>query len=300
MTISAEVVCDSISPDGVRLTTMVLEYPRFIHAEFMTHRVFSRNASSSRAIPVAKVLERIRTDTATPVHWGSNKPGMQAGEELSGDDLAQVIEDWEGSALYACQMAEAMMNSGLHKQVANRVTEPFAHIKVVVTSTEWENFFHLRDHHMAQPEIHELAIQMKAAIATSEPRTLNYGDWHLPFVLDEEREKYDIEILKQVSTARNARVSYLNHDKSEPVIEEDIQLHAMLGVRPYHNPVRNIHLEAGEPVHLSPFEHVAKCVDTGGDGFYPETWTEGMTHISRDGTMWSGNLREWAQYRQMM
>lgn len=247
--ISAKIIEDSISHSGVRITTMQLCYPRFIHAEFMTHRVFSRNASSSRAIPVAKMLEMVRNEPAMPIHWGKNQPGMQANEQLTGVALELAKEGWVTAALCAADIAEAMEKTGLHKQVANRILEPFQHIHVVVTATEWENFFALRDHEDAQPEIHELAIQMKIAMNTSTPKLLESSEWHLPYVTQEERDdaffkiKANAMMLPKISAARCARVSYLKHDGELPNRDDDLFLYQRLA--------------GGEPIHASPLEHQA-------------------------------------------
>lgn len=158
MTISAKIVADSISPAGGRLVTMELCYPRFIHSEFLTHRMFSRNASSSRAIPVEKMLQQVQENPAMPVHWGKNQPGMQAREEIfpnTGKDL------WKIYAKQTAKNAEELNLIGYHKQVVNRLLEPFQYIKVIVTATEWDNFFKLRLHEDAQPEMYELARCMK-------------------------------------------------------------------------------------------------------------------------------------------
>lgn len=135
MTISAKVICDSISPDGIRITTMELEYPRIIHSELMTHRVFSRNSASSRAIPVSKVIELVESNPAMPVHWGKNQPGMQAKEELDPINKEAVRQLWLEAAKQAISIARVMNDLGAHKQVINRILEPFQHMKVVVTST---------------------------------------------------------------------------------------------------------------------------------------------------------------------
>src|SRR3990167_1565104 len=133
MTISATVIADSISDAGIRITTMQLRYPRFIHAEFMTHRGFSRNASSSRAVPTAKLLEEVRSDAlrAAPIFWGKNQPGMQAAEELSGYQLELAKAEWRSAAFGAAARAESLASLGAHKQIVNRILEPFTHINVV-------------------------------------------------------------------------------------------------------------------------------------------------------------------------
>jgi len=266
MAIEAKVVADSVWIDQKgkphRITTLQLRYPRFIHSEMMTHRVFSRNASSSRAIPVMKILAAIWKDPAMPIHWGANQAGMQAKAELS-DFKAYVAEKlWRGAGKLACVFAYGMTKLGLHKQVANRITEPWQHISVIVTATEWKNFFDLRDHSDAQPEIRELATQIKIAMEESEPVELSYGQWHLPYVTDDELCTYDLPTLKKISAARCARVSYLTHDGLTPDVEKDITLHDRL--------------VGSVPIHASPVEHQA--TPTKSNKFYK-------------------NFRGWMQYR---
>lgn len=267
-TITAKVIEDSIAEHGVRLTTLQLCYPRFIHAEFMTHRVFSRNASSSRAIPVAKMIEQVRTNPAMPIHWGKNQPGMQANEELTGQALETMMRAWQQAAREAAATAEFMDKHGLHKQVANRILEPFQYMHVIVTASEWENFFDLRAHPDAQPEIHALALVMREAMKASTPKMLRDGEWHLPYVKLLERTRHfgDTDLLLKVSAARCARVSYLTHDGQEPSIEKDVALYERL--------------VGGVPLHASPIEHQATP--------FP------------DADMWSGNFRGWLQNRKIV
>lgn len=248
MTIEVKIIADSISQEGKRITTFQLRYPRFIHAEVMTHRVFSRNASSSRAIPVARMIEDLRRDPAMPVYWGSNKPGMQAGEELYGADLDWVKHQWLNGMEEAISRAEQMVSTGLHKQIANRILEPWAHINVVVTATEWANFFALRSHKDAQPEIKALSDAMKEAMQHSVPNLLHSGEWHLPYVNDKGYAPNTVDTawmdtLKKVSAARCARVSYLTHDGRQTTVNEDIALYDKLLV--------------DTPLHASPAEHQA-------------------------------------------
>lgn len=229
MTITAKVVADSaymVYGKRKRLTTFVLRYPRFIHAEFMTHRVFSRNASSSRAIPVAKMIQAIKDDPAMPVYWGKNQSGMQAAEELSAPEIEDMKGFWLSARNEAIRHAEEMLSRGLHKQIANRILEPWMHIEVVCTANQWANFYALRDHPDAQPEMQALAKAMFEAHVASQPEILLPGLWHLPFVSEDEQEvEYGTrsvakagEYLCKVSAARCARVSYLKHDgtKSTP------------------------------------------------------------------------------------
>lgn len=245
MPIAAKIIEDSISPEGKRLTTFQLIYPRFIHSELMTHRVFSRNASSSRAIPVSKMLAMVREEPAMPIHWGKNQPGMQAKEELSVGDCSRAEALWREAAICASSVAERMMDLGLHKQAANRILEPFQHISVVLTTTEFDNWFELRAHPDAQPEIQFLANEMLKAMRQHIPHELQPGEWHLPYVTASERfDGYfsdKPELLRKISAARCCRVSYLKHDGSAANIQEDLDLCDRLA--------------GSRPIHASPFEH---------------------------------------------
>lgn len=243
MSVEAKVIEDSIGPNGKRLVTLQLRYPRFIHAEVMTHRVFSRNASSSRAIPVKKVLQQVWNDPATPIHWGANQSGMQAKTELIGFKRKLAEKLWKYSGRAACMFAWGMMKIGMHKQVANRILEPWQYIHVVLTATEFDNFFSLRLHEDAQPEIYALAAEMAKVMATSTPKSLGFGEWHLPYIKPQERKDYATPFLRRMSAARCARVSYLTHDGKEPDVEKDLAL--------YHR------LVGSQPIHASPTEHQA-------------------------------------------
>jgi thymidylate synthase ThyX len=249
---------------------MQLRYPRCIHAEVLTHRVFSRNSSSSRAIPVKRLIQDVIDDPFIPVHWGKNEPGMQAREEHDADiGVYLPIEaasfgysrekGWLVARDYAVEFAKAFAESGYHKQLVNRLLEPFAHINVVVTSTQWANFFSLRDHEDAEPHIALLAKAMKEARDASKPDMLKYNEWHLPYIMEEDREwvknqeiktisyphvgGMDDMMLIKMSVARCARVSYLTHDGIKPNIENDLKLYDRL--------VGSI------PLHASPAEHQA-------------------------------------------
>lgn len=167
--INVKVICDSVSPQDKRLTTFKLRYPKFIHSELMTHRVLSRNASSSRAVPTAKLLAEVRSDAerATFVHWGADQKGMGTAQELSDEisiELGNCSEKevaqywWKMAAENAAEAAEAMLQVGAAKQLVNRLLEPFSHINVVVSATEWDNFFGLRLDKAAQPEIDRKSV----------------------------------------------------------------------------------------------------------------------------------------------
>jgi hypothetical protein len=273
--ISAKVILDSVAPNGKRLTTFLLEYPRIIHAEVMTHRLFSRNASSSRAIPVAKQIERIKNDPAMPIHWGKNQPGMQANEELGQTSRMMCEALWLKARDNTLELVEQMSALGLHKQVANRLLEPWMHIAVLVTATDYGNFYNLRYHKMAQPEIQVLAQKMWEAQQASEPVRREPSQWHLPFIVEGDSDKanaywlknkdiYPLEVLKRVSAARCARLSYYNFDGKKTSIEEDLALYDKL--------------MGGFPKHASPTEHQA-------------TPHEDANHQS-------GNFFGWEQFRK--
>ena len=266
--IKAEIVEQSIARTGIVISTLKLEYPRFIHSEFMTHRAFSRNASSSRAIPVHKMIDQVRNRPAMPIHWGRNQPGMQAEKELGDFDIIQAKELWREAAFNAALIAEKLNDLGLHKQIANRILEPFQLMKTVVTATDWDNFYALRCHPDAQPEIQDLARKIRHAIQHHEPRLVEYGDWHLPFVLQEERNKFETEpnTLLEISTARCARVSYLTHEGQVPSVEKDVELYERL--------------ISNEPRHASPCEHQATPL--------------------KDPKEYSRNFRGWLQHRELV
>lgn len=273
--ISAKIIKDSISEAGKRITTLQLLYPRFVHSELMTHRTMSRNASSSRAIPVKKMIEMVRNDPAMPIHWGKNQPGMQANEQLVGDNLVTAKSLWCEAAVHAANAAEKMEAIGLHKQVSNRILEPFQHISVVLTATEFDNWFELRAHPDAQPEIHELAIQMQIAFGSSEPALLKVGEWHLPYISVEELTMFDLPTLQKISTARCCRVSYLKHDGTTPNTGEDLKLFDRLA--------------GAVPLHSSPLEHIA-TPDEVVLGSELNPWKNPKLH---------GNFVGWIQYRKI-
>ena len=235
----ATVIADSF--DTTRITTLELVYPRYIHAELMTHRVFSRNASSSRATPLKVTCEDVLSAPAFFDSLGINKSGMSAGAELSSDDKAAFYHDWCGLAQSTVKWVEAMqVKYNLHKQILNRALEPFLNIRVLVTATDWDNFFRLRLAPDAQPEMQSLAKAMRTAMELSTPMTTKH---HLPYISAHEQSSdiNDKEALSLISVARCARVSYASHDGKVTTLEQDLSLAKRL-------------LNSG---HLSPFEHVA-------------------------------------------
>jgi thymidylate synthase ThyX len=284
--IFAKVIADSISPEQHRLTTFELEYPKFVHGEFMTHRVISRNASSSRATPVGKNIEEVRSNRrAEPVFWGSEQRGMSPGAELSVDDRLIAKHLWSRAALDAADIAEELLTLGAHKSIINRVLEPFLHIRVVAGATEWTNFFGLRLDGAADPTMRALARSMWAAREASVPRPLIPGEWHLPYVdLEDEEDNRaianyhhmygddELVLAKKVSAARCARVSYRSFDtQKRSAVHEDLALYGKL--------------VGAQPLHASPTEHQATPDEQG-----PVTgWANSRLH---------GNLVGWCQFRK--
>lgn len=249
MPFAVRILADSLAPCGKRLTTFEVTYPRFVHSELMTHRHLSRNSSSSRAIPIQKMIAAVARDPAHPVHWGANQAGMQAREALSGWRLTAARSLWFGSRWIAIAAAWMLWRIGLHKQIANRILEPWMWITVVISATEWANFFALRDHPDAQPEIACLAALMRAAHTISEPRRLRAGEWHMPYLDDGEEQRIRSLTLdpRAVSVGRTARVSYLTQDGRRDFYD-DVKLHDRL--------------RGAMPPHMSPFEHVAQACST--------------------------------------
>lgn len=317
----AEVICDSIGDYSPRLTTFKLRYHKFIHGELMTHRMLSRNASSSRAVPVAKLIAEVRDDAtrAAPVWWGAEQKGMQSGDELSEAtrwtlndekiserDAAKM--EWQTTAIVASQHAQNLHDMGVHKSIVNRILEPYSHINVVATGVEdaWLNFFGLRLDKAAQPEMRALAELMWAAWNESRPKKLESGRWHLPFVRGDMALLDDIlppgngltphDQFVRISVARCARVSYESFETGKrSTVEEDLKLYERL--------------MGSQPLHASPAEHQATpdgisdfkveiFVPTPEDmdqrkirGDIHATWTNSEQH---------GNLPGWRQYRKML
>lgn len=246
-------------PDAPDCVSIKARYPRFIHSEVMTHRVFSRNASSSRAIPVMRLIRDVLADPAVPVEWGSNRPGMQAGDPLTGWRLHLVRFCWFAAMYCAVAMAYVAAKAGAHKQVVNRIIEPWSHITVVITSTEWENFFRLRCHPAADPTMRALAEAIRNTIKSQESEQLRPGEWHAPFA---GRVMTTAGRLTR-SVACCARVSYLNHDGTQPNMNADKKLFDMLA----------------EMEHMSPFEHQA----------YPNYAGDGKSNL---GPWWNQHRHE--------
>jgi hypothetical protein len=239
---TAKVIADSISPTGDRLVTLEVEMHRYVLSEFNTHRAFSRNSASSRAIPYAKMRAKALDNPALPLSWPKEQSGMQGGEELPEIDQITSEFHWLEARDSAVHAADKLHRIGVHKSVINRLLEPFISHTVIVSGTYWDGFWAQRCHSDAQPEIRAVAEEMFAAFEDSKPQELYWGEWHLPYISETEREEFGVEVAKKVSAARCARVSYLTHaGVRDPM--KDVELFEKLA---YH-----------KPPHASPLEHPA-------------------------------------------
>lgn len=322
MSFRVKKLLDSVTSSGIRGTSFELRFPRMVHSELMTHRLFSRNASSSRAIPVERLIQDVIDDPAMPFKWGRNQPGMQAGEDWDapisieypvigyhevdspswgtytesyvdeGPRFHTPEEAWLFARDQAVLVARSFANAEYHKQVVNRLLEPFAHINVIVTSTDFNNFFALRYHKDADPTIAELARLMWEEYNSSDPVPLLGNNWHLPYIRCEDWERVNQlnlrdypnvmrrnlvdtiqqELLIRISVARCARVSYKTHDGRETTVEEDLKLYNRL--------------LSADIIHASPAEHQFRPDYQGLMG-----WQNPKLH---------GNLNGVIQYRKLL
>ena len=284
---------------GQRIDTLIAEYPRAIHSQVLTHRVFSKNSSSTRAIPLSKAIDQINAKPAKYI-WTKNQSGMQ-GEVITDSgtlhDLEETFYTARENAMYAAQKLATL--GGAHKQNAGRLLEPFQNIRIVLTSTEWENWDWLRNHEDAQGEINVLAQAIYAARQSAIPMVLAAGEWHVPFV-DRNRHPVTKELLysvekdgaplmldaeeaKLISMSVCAQTSYRKSDYS---LEKAIVMRARL-------------LEP-ERVHSSPSEHQATPITYIRDHLEAKYWEDGVTHMDRHGKLWSGNFKGFIQHRQLL
>lgn len=243
MTDKVQILKDSISPTGSRFTSFLIKFPKCLLAELNTHRMLVRNVGSSRAVPVAKMIESAQNDIFMP-QFTLNQPGMSGVRMTDEETLASARWTWQCALDKQILFVQCLSNElNIHKQHANRLLEPFLQVELVLSGTEWDNFFALRDHPDAQPDFQVIAHEMHEAYNDSIPQELQYGEWHVPFdgLMPQDA---DLGTCLKIAIARIARVSYQTHDGNHTT-EKDIQLFNRL-------------LESR---HMSPFEHVAMCVD---------------------------------------
>jgi thymidylate synthase ThyX len=271
MGFECKILADSIGTTGVRLTTFQLRYPRIVLAEFNTHRMFSRNTSSSRAKPTAKILEEVTNDPFVTAEWRYKKSGMQPGKLMKLEDRQVAQFHWNQARNEALRHARWMLTAGTSKEIVNRLLEPWMWVDQVVTATEWDNFFELRCHEDAQLEIRTIALMMREALSKGNPQHKKAGEWHLPYLDDNavgfavgcSQDAIDfMNNLVKVCVARCARVSYTPFD-------------AEVG-DPYED--KKLYFKLLKSRHMSPFEHVAKF----------------------DGYGWYANFNGWKSHRYLI
>lgn len=229
---------DTVDSCAGRITTVVATYPRIIHSEVMSHRRITKNASSSRAIPARKMLQQVKDFPFVPLRFGAAQPGMQ----MSSRNIETAETCWVEAKNNVLRQAEELIDAGVHKSIINRMLEPWSWITVVMTATEWNNFFHLRRHDDADIHIHLLADLIYDAITKSQPRE---SSCHMPFIEPEIIRDFEFDDLANISAARCARVSYLGHDGTKSVVR-DLAL------------AKKLRGGSGGIGHWSPFEHFAK------------------------------------------
>lgn len=261
------------------------------NCELMTHRLFSRNASSSRAIPVSKVIEQVQNNPAMPVRFGKNQAGMQDAGEYESSDAVKLL--WIESAKNSCSAASVMNDMKAHKQVINRILEPYQFIRVCVTSTNWNNWFNLRNHHDADPTIHALAELMDKAMQDSEPQMLWPLHWHIPFVTD---------------VVEGKEQSFYDEDSNEITLEQALMISASCAAQTSYRKLDKSLEKAGDiykklietkPCHASPVEH-SGCAIAKKNDVLQYFSIDGVTHIDKHGIPWSGNLHGFIQHRQLI
>ena len=282
--IKSTIIADSINNKGKRITSFIVTIPRIVLAELNTHRVLSRNSASSRAIPFTKMLEMVKKTPFIPIRWMKEHTGMQGNEYFTEENDIKALEAaYLAGRDNAVATAESLSNLGLTKQIVNRGLEAYMWHTVIITATEFENFFALRAERAAEIHIQKLAFLMLEEMNNSTPKLLQTGEWHIPFgdnmddlalnklmpdIQPASLNWYNehMQLLKvKIATARCARVSYtvVGEEGKPDNYENDVKLHDRL-------------LGMG---HLSPFEHCAQATDNEG---------------------WSGNFLGWTQYRKTL
>lgn len=292
---SARIIADSIRQSGDRLTSFVVTFPRYILAEFNTHRMLSRNSASSRARPHHVMLKEVMKNPFIPIQWMKEHRGMQGSEYFSDDlTIAELKAKWlsaRDAAVNASQQFDRI-DVGLTKQLSNRLLEPFLWQTVIVSATEWENFFALRAHEAADIHIQDLAHQMLIEYNKSNPQMLKAGQWHIPFgdLIDlvrvnpivenpEDPDLIEMALIK-IASARCARISYSPFgEESKYDYLKDFDLHDRLA----------------SMGHWSAFEHCARAMT---DEEY-DSCVRGSIEMKPNEKGWCGNFKGFIQYRKL-
>ena len=268
-----KILADSLNSNtGDRITTFELSFPRPLLAEMNTHRMLSKNAGSSRAIPIKKVIERVKESPYIPL-FTKNQKGMQGkiGDKKFQESAKKL---WLEALDQAIENVLLLEELGVHKQNTNRILEPWMYVPVIVTGTEWSNFFNLRCAEATHPDFRKIAIQIKELYEKNNPKLLNSGEWHIPFSEGLiEKSNLDLIGTLKIATARCARISYATHDGVFDY-DRDFQLHDMLL----------------NDKHMSPFEHCAVTVDYSIDEYNEYAMVRGFEIKTR-------NFRGFYSYR---
>lgn len=301
---SVKVIQDSITQADNRLITYEIETYRYIWAEVLTHKMLNKNAQSSRAVPVNSVLSVNESNPVEPIVWGKNKGGMSASEVLEGWELEAAKQLWHEAAKNSFIFSKRLSDIGLHKMWANRITEPYSRIKVVMSGTEWDNFEWLRDDpDAAQPEIVDLARKIKEVRAGSVPVYLYPGNAHVPYVErqpanfgDNPKDMHyfvvgegevSLDVALKISASCCGQVSYRKLNDS---FEKAMEIYERL-------------FDGPKP-HFSPCEHQGIAMKSEKANVLarltPLTWERGISHMDRDCNFWSGNLKGFVQYRKLL
>lgn len=305
---TVKVLKHSINRVGDQFLSIELETPRIILAELNTHKILVRNTQSSRAVPFSSVKEQLEKNPFVPSFWSKKSSGMSSREECNESIVSETIDDfryvdrnrwWNEAMKDMLYYADHFDKSGYHKQITGRLLEPFQMIRLVLSGTEWDNFFNLRIHETAEPHFRDLAIKIYLAKINSFPERLRHGEWHLPYIntrrdlngrllyLDDDNNEIDLETAKKISLSCVAQTSYRKQDKSEEKADDIIEK-----------------LFGTDVVHSSPSEHIGTPMEDfyydEHQGFYKNFKEPGVTHMDNNECFWSGQLKGWIQYRQLI
>lgn len=326
--ISANIVADSISIHGDRVTTFLLTFPRFILPELNTHRMFSRNSASSRAIPFEKMVKMVEEDPFIPIAWQKDHKGMQGTEYFNEEESKSKIKEWLIARDNAVTQAKKLHSEGVTKQLCNRLLEPFLWHTVLLTATEFENFFKLRCPQYVinwypkdRPEALEptqatFKSKEQAILYTGECSNWTENDWRTSNIAQAE-----------IHMQALAEAMWDAYNKSTPVFLRENQWHipyrenidrdniddvikiatarcARLSYMTFDNEIDyekdiKLHDKLIENGHLSPLEHICQCLTE--EEYQASTKTIGFYNgriILEEG--WCGNLRGFKSYRYII
>lgn len=323
--INAQIVAHSINQQGDELISVLVTFPRIILAEVNTHRMLSKNTSSSRAIPFNKMLETIQNDPFIPIAWQKEHKGMQ-GTEYWTTDIDKLELEWLQARNKAVFQATTLHDSGVTKQLCNRLLEPFMWTTMLITGPKsgWDNFFNLRcpqydylgtffkskkdciretnaslsiedeltwlQHNKGQAEIHMMALaeSIYDAVNESTPKILIPGEWHIPF---EDKIKQEFALIPvQFTIPDSVKISTAMAARTSYTTvgeEKRLDYKAMIGLHD--------RLLAQDPPHSSPLEHCAQAMTK------EEYWSFfGTTAQNTKGNGWCNNFKGFIPYRYMV